>query len=377
MAVTILVCGAFVAVAAAIQLSSILIILARGLFAPAPTAPAGHRPPVTVLRPVCGLENHLERTLRSGFELHYPDYEIVFCVAVPHDPVVPLVERLIAAFPHVPARLIAGDDRISINPKLNNLVKGWEAAAHPWIIMADSNVLMPPDYIDRLLARWDERTGLVCSPPAGSEPEGFAAEVECSFLNAFQGRWQLAADALGIGFAQGKTMLWRRDILDDAGGIRALAAEAAEDAAGTKIVRSRGLRVRLVDQPFPQPLGRRRLADVWRRQLRWARLRRVSFKLFFLPEILAGGFFPILLCTGLAATRQVPAFAPILLAAGWYGAEAILVRAMGWPISWRAPFAWLVRDALLPWLWIAAVSGSGFTWRGNAMNLAAQGAGAD
>jgi ceramide glucosyltransferase len=73
-------------------------------------------------------------------------------------------------------------------------------------------------------------------------------------------------------------MLFRRDIVESAGGIRALASEAAEDAASTKLVRKSGLRVRLVDRPFPQPLGYRAAAEVWRRQIRWARLRRDTFK---------------------------------------------------------------------------------------------------
>ena len=89
-------------------------------------------------------------------------------------------------------------------------------------------------------------------------------------------------------------MLWRRDMLDEAGGIRALASELAEDAAATKVVRRAGLRVRLVDAPFEQPLGYRSAAEMWRRQVRWARLRRTSFKTYFMPEILAGGAWPLL-----------------------------------------------------------------------------------
>src|ERR1700744_5222694 len=116
---------------------------------------------------------------------------------------------------------------------------------------------MPTDYIERLLASWKPNSGLVCSPPAGSKPANFWASVECAFLNSFQATWQYAADAIGLGFAQGKTMLWRRDILERGGGIRALGQEFAEDAAGTKVIRSQGLHVRLVDRPFEQPLGRR------------------------------------------------------------------------------------------------------------------------
>ncbi len=52
-----------------------------------------------------------------------------------------------AAQPDRPAQILTGDDRISANPKLNNCVKGWLAARHDWVILADSNVLMPQDYI--------------------------------------------------------------------------------------------------------------------------------------------------------------------------------------------------------------------------------------
>ena len=187
--------------------------------------------------------------------------------------------------------MLIGDDRVSANPKLNNVVKGWKAARHDWVIIADSNVVMPSDYIQRLLARWSPDTGIVCAPPIGARPESFAAEIECAFLNTYQARWQYAGDSSGYGFAQGKTMLWRRETLEAGGGIEALGAEIAEDAAATKLINAQGLNAHLVDQPFQQPLGRRRLRDVWSRQLRWARLRRATFPLFFAPEIFTTSLF--------------------------------------------------------------------------------------
>jgi cellulose synthase/poly-beta-1,6-N-acetylglucosamine synthase-like glycosyltransferase len=142
----------------------------------------------------------------------------------------------------VTARLLIGNECISANPKLNNVVKGWVAAFHPWIVMADSNVLMPPDYLHRLLATWRPDTALVSSPAIGCTPGNMWAELECAFLNTYQARWQCFGDSIGMGFAQGKTMLFRRELLKSAGGIRALAFEAAEDAAATKLVRKTGLR---------------------------------------------------------------------------------------------------------------------------------------
>src|SRR6202012_40082 len=120
---------------------------------------------------------------RSIFALDYPRYEIIFCLASEDDPITPLVQNAIAANPGRQARLLVGDDRISANPKLNNVVKGWKAARHNWVIMADSNVLIPVAYTQRLLARWRPDTGIVCAPPIGSQPESFGAEIECAFLN--------------------------------------------------------------------------------------------------------------------------------------------------------------------------------------------------
>jgi ceramide glucosyltransferase len=269
----------------------------------------------------------------------------------------------------VPVRLLIGADATSPNPKLNNVIKGWNEARHDWIILTDSNVMLPRDYIQRMQAGWRAGTGLVCSVPIASRPANFWAELECAFLNTFEARWEYAADTLGIGFAQGKNMLFRRDIVEAGGGIRALGAEMAEDAAATKLVRAAGLTVRLVDNPFEQPLGRRVGAEVWRRQVRWARLRRMTFPLYFLPELLPG-IVPPLLAGAYAAVAMglSPWVFALLLALPWYGAELALARRAGWHSSWRMPAAFLLRDLLIPALWVAAWLGDSFAWRGTAMD---------
>jgi ceramide glucosyltransferase len=317
------------------------------------------------------LENFLELTLASSFWLDYPRYEVIFCDAHENDPAVPLIERLIAMHPNVPARLLVGRSTVAINPKLDNIVKGWHAASHDWIVMADSNVGLPADYLQRLFAVWDAECGLVCSPPIGASPQNFAAHLECAFLNTHQARWQCFADSIGFGFAQGKTMLWQRQTLEDRGGIAALASEVAEDAAATKLVRSSGLHVRLARAPFPQPLGRRRLRDVWRRQLRWAKLRRSTFPVAFLPECLCG-VLPALVCGAVAAAfAEVSVVLTFLSIIGvWYGAEMWLARIAGWPASMRTLAASMLRDALLPAVWTAAWLGDEFDWRGNDLRAA-------
>ena len=331
-------------------------------------------PPVTIIRPLRGIEAFSRETALSGLELDYPRYTTIFCVADAADPIIPLVEELIARFGAERVRLITGDVAVSANPKLNNCVKGWDAAQTEWVILADSNVLMPRDYIQRMLAALRPDTGLVCSTPAGSRPQGFWAELECAFLNSFQARWQYAGEALGFGFAQGKSMLWNKPFLDAQGGIAALGEEIAEDAAATKLVRRAGRHVHLVGQPFEQPLGPRSLQEVVQRQFRWARLRRVTFLPFFAPEILAGPLPALLLgALALPAFGLSPWLAPPLVLLPWYAAEALLARGVGWHWSWRMPLALLVRDIVFPGIWAYAFVAGEVSWRGNAMKIRADG----
>jgi len=363
--------AAYCLVAVSIQMLSALIAISRCAKRAAPMPARAGAPAVSIVRPLCGIDSFARETLASTFKLAYPAYEILFCLADGDDPVAPIVRRLMEGHPHIPARLLVGDDRPSSNPKLNNVVKGWKAAAHPWIVIADSNVLMPADYIQRLMARWRANTGIVCAPPIGSAPGSFAAEIECAFLNTYQARWQYAGETFGFGFAQGKTMLWRRAVLEAGGGIEALGAEIAEDAAATKLIEKAGLSAHLVDAPFEQPLGPRKWGEVWARQVRWARLRRATFPVHFAPELLTSGVFTFIAAFfGASEFGLDPSIALASAAFAWYGSEAALAWAAGWRLGpWSFP-AWVARDLALPCLWTQAWASDNFVWRGNAMSVA-------
>jgi ceramide glucosyltransferase len=160
-------------------------------------------------------------------------------------------------------------------------------------------------------------------------------------------------------------------VLDAAGGIGGLGAVRAEDAAATKIVRTEGLRVRLVDRPFEQPLGVRHRAQVLDRQVRWARLRRATFPLCYAPEVLTGSVAPMIAAAVAAPAMGLDAGTALALTAAlWLGTEACLARAAGWHMSLVSPAAWLMRDLALPVVWLKGWTGDGFTWRGNDMSVA-------
>lgn len=328
-----------------------------------------HRlPPVTVVRPLCGIEAFTAETLNAAFTLDYPAFELLFCVADPNDPIVPRVEAAIAAHPGIEARLLIGNDEISINPKLNNMVKGWRAARYEWIVFIDSNVRVGRGFLRRCMATWRPDTGAVSAPPVGLMPQNFGGWLECAFLNTYEARWQYAVDSVGNGFAQGKTLFYRKADLDRSE-LRDLACEPAEDAATTKMVRAMGLKVRLAP-PSPMPIGCRDMREVWGRQLRWARLRRVTFPLEFLPEIFSGAAVPVLVFAAFVGSLGGPALlAAIGYLALWEGSEVALAAACRWPAGWRLALALVMRDVLLPALWVAALSGSSITWKGTAMTV--------
>ena len=325
------------------------------------------QPRITLLRPVCGADPFDEETLGSTLRLTYPDYAVIFCAPHESDPAVPLVRRLLRDHPQIDARLMIGLDAVTGNPKLNNLFKGWQAATTEWICMADSNLLLPPDYLDRIVAAWGPNTGLVSAPPIGTRPAGFAGHLECAFLNSNQARLQFASDSMGQGFAQGKTLFWNRETLDKAGGIVALGGNLAEDVAATKVTRASGKVVSLTRLPCAQPIGRRSLRQVWDRQLRWSRVRRDGFPHLFAAEFANGAVLPAVLClAGLLSLGWSPWLLFGFLGL-WYSAEVVLMRGAGWPAKAADIAALPVRDLMLPVLWAATFLRRDIEWRGNAM----------
>jgi ceramide glucosyltransferase len=332
---------------------------------PRKAAPCPARDAVSVVIPLCGVEPFSRECIAAALALEHGDgLEVLFCVAHASDPVADLAAAMIDQSQGCCARLLIGNDVISANPKLNNMSKGYRAARHPWVCFVDSNVLMPRNYISRLMSAWRYgETGVVSAPPIGTKAWNLAAEIEAAFLNTYQARWQFAAGAAGQGFAQGKTLLFSRTVLEAGGGIDALGAELAEDAAATKLVRGLGLKVTLAPMGAEQPLGRRKLREVWKRQVRWARLRRATFPAEFACEIATSG----LLTVAAAWFAGSPLYA-LGAASLWYGIELALAVENAWPVTpWTLP-AMLARDALLPVLWCSAWLGGSFEWRGHKMS---------
>lgn len=353
----------------ALHLATVVLASLRYIGAPELPAKGADLPPLTLLRPVCGLDAFDEMTLRSSFEQDYPTYNVIFCAARADDPACALVTHLIAEFPHIPARLMIGETPITGNPKINNMQKGYLSAETDHIVMTDSNLMLPRDYLRQLVARWqDDRVGLISSPASGSHADNLWSAVECAFLNTHQGRWQLAADAVGLGYAQGKTLYGKRSIIDAGGGLQALGRDLAEDVAMTKLIREQGKTVQLTRQLYIQPIGVKSFDKVWARQLRWSLIRRQGFLHLFLLEMVQGPVLPLLLCLGLIAAGTLPAWSLVAFFLVWYGSEWALARIAGWPATLRDLAAFVLRDALIPIIWGVTWTQKGLVWRGNTVS---------
>src|SRR6202171_1283209 len=135
MIVVICAAGLFFLVAFALHIGSAIIVAARFRRGGRGEWPLPDMPPVTILRPVCGLDNFIEETLRSSLHLDYPHCDILFCAVARSDPVIPLVRRLIGEYPRVQARILIGDEVVNGNPKLDNVAKGWRAPYRVWLWM--------------------------------------------------------------------------------------------------------------------------------------------------------------------------------------------------------------------------------------------------
>ena len=181
----------------------------------------------------------------------------------------------------------------------------------------------------------------------------------------------MPAEAMGGGFAQGKNMLWRRDVMEAGGGIRALGAEIAEDAASTKLVRGQGTIVNLVDSPFEQPLGRSRAAATsgcGRCAGRGcgARPFRCSTRPRFSPAPRCPASRGLCrLRDGLEHRRRRARRRARLVSSPKRCSRA----AVRWHFSWRMPLMFLLRDLMLPVIYIDAWFVDDFVWRGNEMSV--------
>src|SRR5689334_1362299 len=242
----------------------------------APTSdPGSGTESISVLKPVAGIDDGLEDNLRTFFKQDYPRYEIVFGVQGEEDPALELVRRLMREHADVEARVVVHDGGRGINPKVSNLRAMLTAARHDLMVVSDSNIRVGPSYLREMqkeMAR--PRVGLVTSLFAGVGEKTLGALVENAHLNAtVVAGVGVPTEVFGHPIAVGKSMMFRRSLIDKIGGLESVAYVLAEDYVIGRMFHEAGFDVRLCPTPVMNVIARSTLATFFRRQLRWNMIR--------------------------------------------------------------------------------------------------------
>jgi ceramide glucosyltransferase len=244
-----------------------------------------HTPPVTVFKPLKGLDEGLEENLRSFFRLDYPRYQLLFGVADRDDPAIAVVERLLREFPGQDAQLIVGCPAFGLNPKVENLAALDRHRAHETILISDSNVRVRPSYLRETACYLAEPgVGLVTNLFCGVGEEQFAAALENLHLNGFIAGGVAAAAVTGVTCVVGKSMLMPARVLQEIGGLAGVRNLLAEDQAIGVRVRRAGYAIRLSHHVIANVNRARGVRWFLNRHSRWYKIRRRMALPAFLVE---------------------------------------------------------------------------------------------
>ena len=259
--------AAVAAIYGVIALLAVCLVGRRPRFSPHQT------PPVTVLKPLCGIEPQTLECLRSFCEQDYPEFQIVFGVSHETDPAVAVVRGLQREFPQRRLDLVIDRRRHGSSNKVSNLINMMAAARHDYLVLADSDVRVNRDYLARVVAPLlDGGVGIVTCGYRGESRSGLWSALGCSFINEwFMPSVGVAALGGSRSFAFGATIAMRREVLTGIGGFAAIANQLADDYRLGELTRALGLRTVLSDVVVEVCVSEPSFAELVQHELRWLR----------------------------------------------------------------------------------------------------------
>lgn len=323
-------------------------------------------PPVSILKPVRGLDPASYENFATFCRQDYPDYEIVFAVADEDDPAIDVVRQLIADFPGRSIRLLIGAAHLGPSSKVNKLCRLTREARHDILVISDSDIRVTSDYLRSVVAPFrNPRVGVVTCLYVGIPNGTTASELEAlgivsDFAAGVLTAWQLQ----GVRFALGATMATTRDRLREIGGFEALVTYCADDYQLGHLIADRGYLIALSAQVVESECAVRTLREYLRHQLRWAITIRHSRPLGYVGVVLTQGLLWTLVAVAVMPTAAV--------ATSYLTAYFALRRLMAWSVArwalggrdvrkwWLLP----VRDALGAAVWCASLFTNRIHWRG-------------
>ena len=231
-------------------------------------------PPVSILKPLKGIDPEIYESFRSHCLQDYPEYEIIFGVGEKNDPAVASVEGLRREFSAVKIRLVVCPEMLGANKKVSNLAQMLPEAQYSCLIVNDSDIRVEPDYLRRVVAPLlNEKIGMVTCLYRGLPAPTLGSHLESLGISADFCPGVLAAKKLegGLRFGLGSTMVFRRDDVQRIGGFESFADYLADDYELGKRISELDLQVHLSDVVVETFLPAYSMSGFLAHQLRWAR----------------------------------------------------------------------------------------------------------
>ena len=234
-------------------------------------------PAISILKPLCGLEAGLEQNLISFINQKYPQYQVIFCVRDPEDPVIELVEKLIDKFPNQDLKLVIDDRLIGHNYKVSNLANGLPYCKYDLILIADSDIEVREDYLRSIVQPLQsEKVGVVTClyQSQGNQLIDIfeALNVTSNFIPSVLVGQQIE----GINYAFGSTILIRKQILTQIGNFKELANSLADDFLLGNLATQAGYEISLSNYIVQHHIANETFFDYCARQIRWYRCIKVQ-----------------------------------------------------------------------------------------------------
>ncbi|MFZ0770452.1 MAG: bacteriohopanetetrol glucosamine biosynthesis glycosyltransferase HpnI [Candidatus Sulfotelmatobacter sp.] len=335
--------------------------------------PTRDLPPISILKPLKGIDPEIYESFRSHCLQDYPDYEIVFGVSDANDPAIESVKALQREFPGRRIQLMVGAKILGANVKVSNLAQMMAEAHYDCLIVNDSDIRVETDYLRRVTAPLvDPHVGMVTCLYRGVAGGTLGSRLEALGIGTDFCASVLAARQLegGIRFGLGSTLAFRRGELEKMGGFNSIVDRLADDYELGKRIAALGLTVKLSDVVVETYLPPYPLRDFFGHQLRWARGVR---------DARAGGYFGLVFTFGILWALLAVAASE---GARWSWSALVftlLLRlAVALVVGWSVlrdrqvlKYAWLIplRDLIAAGVWMVSLGGHTVTWRGDRFTL--------
>ena len=340
-----------------------------------PALPGDARPAVTVLKPLCGLEPNLYQNLETVLRQDYAGaVQVVFGVQNAGDPAIGVVRALREAYPDARIDLVIDARQHGSNRKVSNLINMSEAIAHPVIVLADSDMVVAPDYLERIVAELAQPgvSGVTClyhGVPAfpGSMGQLSALAIDVQFLpNVVMG--------LSLGLAKpcfGSTVAFTRESLEAVGGFRRFRNDLADDYAIGAALRGLGGRVTIPTFTIGHTCVDTELHGMWKHELRWNRTIRTVDPAGYAGSVVTHAF-PLAL---IGAVLPGAGTLSLVVAASALASRILLCRQVERAFRLPPHAYWLlpIRDILSFMNFSCAFLSGSVTWKGHDYHVVADG----